>query len=72
VHVAWLETLSATPEHPVIADVPSLKATDPFAPGLPAEAATVAVKVTLWPKVLGLLLLVRLVVVVRVASVKCA
>src|SRR5215211_8929048 len=66
VHVAWLEPFSATALQTTVA--PSLKVTVPLAPGSPAAALTVAVKVTLCPYVLGLLLLTTLVVVGRVVA----
>src|SRR5204862_3194013 len=72
VHVALLEEFSAMFEQPLIAEVPSLNVTLPFAPGFPAVALTVAVKVTFWPYVLGLLPIARVVVVLRVASWKWA
>ena len=64
-HTAWLEPSKATELQPVIGDAPSRKVTLPFAPGSPATAATVAVKVTVSPYVVVLRSEIRLVVVIR-------
>ena len=68
--VAWLEALSRTPEQSVV--VPSLNVTLPLAPGFPPPALTVAVKMTDWPKVLGLAEETKAVLVVLDAVAKCA
>jgi hypothetical protein len=66
VHVVWLDEFKARLAHPEIAVPSLLNVTVPFAPGLPADAVTVAVKVTLVPYVLGFRLLTTEVVVGRV------